>query len=303
MITLGSFALLRPLWLLALPALLLLLRFTRQRDWLLGDWKSAIDPPLLDALLRRKGGAKQSPQHTEVYWSVALIALALSGPAIKSEGDAQFRNLDASLILLDVSRGENLPQAVAAAQLVLAESGARQTGLVLYAGDAYLASPLTEDVAALEALLFAVDARTVPDGGARPDRALALARRLLRDTSAFAGDVTLISDGEGVDPRAHEEAASLAAKGHTLHTLFIASRSVNAADSSRRAAMMALASEGGGLTGDSTRAGSVAAAIAGRRVEHVAQGARRALEWRDYGRWLLLLAAAPLLLCLRAAAS
>jgi Ca-activated chloride channel family protein len=60
--------------------------------------------------------------------------------------------------------------------------------------------------------------------------------------------------------------------------------------------MATLAAQGGGVAGEATRAGDVAAAIAGRRIEHVARDARRALEWRDCGRFLLLLAAAPLLL-------
>lgn len=300
MISAGSFALLRPLWLLVLPALLIALRITRPRDSI-GDWARAIDALLLDVLLRRQGGGNQTSSRAAIYWSVALIALALSGPAMKSSEAVQFRNLDAALILLDVSRGEALPQAVTAAQHVIAGSGARQTGVVLYAGDAYLASPLTDDVAALEALLFAVDARTVPDGGTRPDRALAFARRVLRESSAFASDVVLISDGEGADARASAQAAALAREGHALHTLHVAPQ--GAADPLRRETMSALAAEGGGYSEKASRAEEVASAIARRRIEHVAQGARRTLEWRDCGRWLLLLAAAPILLVLRAGAS
>lgn len=295
MIDLGAFALLRPLWLLALPALLLLLRVTRPRHASLGDWRRAIDAPLLAAMLRRQGAAHRGLGAGPLYWCVALIALALAGPAVKSAETTQFRNLDASLVLLDVSKGENLPQATAAAQMLLENGGARQMGLVLYAGDAYLASPLTDDVAALEALLFAVDDKTVPDGGQRPDRALALARRILLETGAVAGDVALISDGDGVDAQARGEAAALAAGGHALHTFFVASRT--GAEALGQGAMARLAKEGRGVAGD---ARSVAAAIASRVIARVEQGARRALEWRDYGRWLLLLAAAPLLLSFRA---
>jgi Ca-activated chloride channel homolog len=303
MIVVGSLALLRPLWLLVPPALLLLLRVTRRRD-ALGDWRKAFDAPLLAAVLRRQPDVGASHGVALIPWTVALLALALSGPAVKSTDATQFRNLDAALILLDVSREDRLSQAVAAAQLVLADGGARQAGLVLFAGDAYLASPLTDDVDALQALLFVVDGQTVPDGGVRPDRALAYARRVLRRTGALAGDVALISDGDGLDARANAEGAALAAEGHALHTLFVAPHGAGDAHApARRAAMAALATQGHGLAGDAAHAESVVAAIAGRRIEHIAQGARRALEWRDYGRWLLLAAAAPLLLFLRARAS
>ncbi len=180
-------------------------------------------------------------------------------------------------------------------------AGARQTGLLLYAGDAYLASPLTDDAAALEALLFAVDDHTVPDGGARPDRALALARRVLREAGAVAGDVALISGGAGADARTSAQAVTLAAEGHALHTLFVDQRDgAGESGAARRAPMTALAADGRGLAGDAAHAEDVAAAIGVRRISRVAQGVRRALEWRDCGRLLLFLAAAPLLLFLRA---
>ncbi len=304
MIAFGSIALLRPLWLLVLPALLLLLRLTWRRDGALGDWPRAIDAPLLAALLRRQGVDPEASRGSPALWSVALLSLALSGPAIKTQQPTQFRNLDTALILLDVSRGERLPQAAAAAQLVLANGGARQMGLVVFAGDAYLASPLTDDVAALETLLFAVDDQTVPDGGARPDRALAFGRRVLRESGALASDMILISGGEGVDGRAHAQASALAAEGHALHTLFISSHDpAGDVDAGRRATMSTLAREGRGRAGDAARVDDVVAEIGARGAAGVEAGARRALEWRDYGRLLLLLAALPLLLMLRAEAS
>ena len=177
------------------------------------------------------GAAAGASEDRTIVWAVALTALALSGPAIERSDARQFRNLDATLIVLDVSNGGALPQAVAAAQLLLAQSDARQMGLLLYAGDAYLASPMTNDAAALSALLFAVDDHTVPDGGARPARALALARRVLRDAQIVAADVVLVGAGEGVDPATAREASRLGSEGHALHTLFVAG---DARDAPRR---------------------------------------------------------------------
>ena len=299
MIDFGDFALLRPLWLLVLPALALAIVATRRRD-ALGDWRRVVDPTLLAVILRRHAIGGASRRERPLFWSVALIALALCGPAMKTPGAEQFRNLDATLILLDVSRAERLPQAVAAAQLLLERSGARQLGLALYAGDAYLASPLTDDAKALESLLFAIDDTTIPDGGTKPDRALAFARRLLREAEIMSADVALISDGEGLDPRAERLAAALAREGRRLHTLFVSARGgADARDPARRAAMSALAAAGGGRAGDAAHPQEIAEDIAAQGVAHVGRGELRALQWRDYGRFILLLAAAPLLLALR----
>jgi Ca-activated chloride channel family protein len=300
MIELGSFAFLRPWWLLALPALAIALRVTRQRRAGLGDWARAVDPHLLDAMLKRQGAAMGAPRNRAILWAVALVALALSGPAIERGDTKQFRNLDATLIVLDVSNGAGLPQAVAAAQFLLAQSGARQMGLLLYAGDAYLASPLTNDAAALSALLFAVDDHTVPDGGARPERALALARRVLRDAHIIAADVALITAGEGVDAAAAREATRLGAEGHALHTLFVTG---DAPDASRREAELSgLAAAGRGLAGNAAQPDDVASRISGRATAHVSGSALQTLGWRDSGQLVLILAAASLLLYFRGGA-
>ncbi len=304
MIALGSFALLRPWWLTAFPLMAAALLMTRQSHAGLGDWTRAVDAPLLAAMLQRRGAVARAPKDHAILWAIALTALALSGPAIK-RGDAnQFRNLDATLIVLDASNAASsaarLQQAVAAAQLILAQSGARQLGLIVYAGDAYLASPLTDDASALGALLFAVDDHTVPDAGARPDRALSLARRILRDARIVGADVALISTGEGLGPATTREAARLARDGHALHTLFVAGQDpADASDAARWGAMMALAVAGQGIAGDAARPDGVIARISGRAIAHMAGSALQILAWRDFGRFLLFAAAAPLLFCFR----
>lgn len=300
MIVMGSLALLRPYWLLILPVFWLFLKSTRTLDDSLGDWPRAIDPPLLNALMVKRSAIPLGTHQGDIVWTVVLIVLALSGPARREATSSQFRNLDAALIVMNASNTTNLSKVTTAAQIVLSGSGARQTGLVLYAGDAYLASPLTYDLASIEALIFAVDDQTIPDGGARPERALALARDLFRHMKIYAGDVILIGDGTGIDARTQEEARLLATEGHSLHTLFIPS---NAPDDARaaasRAAMMELAGDGHGLAGDAVAAEKIAEAIAQRRIEHVVKGSRQALEWQDLGRFIILLSAIPLFLFLR----
>jgi Ca-activated chloride channel family protein len=301
MIELGAFAFLRPWWLLALPALAIAQRVTRQKHAGLGDWARAVDPHLLTAMLKRQDAAVAGSKDHAIVWAVALTALALSGPAIERCDAKHFRNLDAALIVLDVSNGASLPQAVAAAQLVLVQNGARQMGLLLYAGGAYLASPLTNDAAALSAQLFAVDDHTVPDGGARPGRALALARRVLRDAQIVDADVVLIGAGEGVDAAAAREATRLGAEGHALHTLFVAG---DARDTPlRRTALSGLAAAGGGLAGDAAQPDDVATRISNRAIAHVAGSALQVLGWRDCGQLVLIFAAAPLLFYFRRSAS
>lgn len=297
MITLGSFALLRPWWLLSLPLLWILLRFTRSLNSFLGDWPRVIDPPILEALSAPKHTAPHRSSDIMLAGCIILIALSLSGPATRVASSSQFRNLDSALIVMNISGETNLLETTSAAQIVLRGCGARQTGLVIYAGDAYLASPVTYDLESIEALFFAVDEQIIPDGGARPDRALHLAHHLLRRMNIFAGDVILISDGFGLLPQASDEARSLAADGHSLHTIFIAPSNERSSDVSvLRNASYRLANDGHGLAGDATMAVNIAEAISSRRINHVVYGSRLALEWHDLGRYLILLATLPLVI-------
>lgn len=307
MIVLGAFAVLRPWWLLGLPVVAGLMAFTRARAAGLGDWERAMDTHLLAALKAR--GAAAGSGGGALWTAVAaitLIVLALSGPALRQSAGGALRNLDATLIVLDLSNdataGAQLRQAQTAAQRVLDRAGARQLGLILFAGDAYLAGPLTDDAAATGALLFALDGQTVPDPGNRPARALAMARRVMREAGIIAGDVVLISAGAGLDANASRESAGLRIDGHALHTLYIAhAEATDIPDSTRRSAMAALAIAGGGLGADVAHPGPVLDEMAGRALQHVGAGRLGIPGWLDIGRWLLLAAALPLLALFRRA--
>jgi Ca-activated chloride channel family protein len=305
MIAYGSFALLRPWWLLAAPIVIILFRRMRFKGAGLADWERAVDPPLLAAMLRRGvavGGRR--PHFSAVLWAIVLMALALSGPALKRRDADRFRNLDATLILVDLSNAAveagYLRRAATAAEFVLDAASSKQTGLILYAGDAYLGGSLTDDAAATSTLIFALDDRTVPDPGVRPDRALELARRVLHDAGIIHGDVTLISAGGGVDEEAVRAARALAADGHNLFTLFAPTEgSADKPEAERRAGLARLAEAGHGLSENAARPERVLDAIRGRAVERLGASSVTSLYWRDYGRYVLLLAAIPLLIAFR----
>ena len=309
MIALGAFALLRPWWLLALPLAGVLALLARGKNAGMGDWQRAVDPHLL-AALRQRGAAAAGSGGT--LWAaiaaIIVVGVALSGPALRQSAGSGLRNLDATLIVMDLSNdatsGLQLRRAQSAAQLLLKRAGARQLGLILFAGDAYLAAPLTDDAAATQALLFALDGQTVPDPGNRPARALALARTVLREADIIAGDVVLMSSGAGLDAAAASEAAGLKSDGHALHALYLRhDEATEIPDSIRRSGMAALAAAGGGISADVAGPEAVLAEISGRALQHVGAERLGIPGWLDLGRWLLPAALMPLLLLFRKAAA
>ena len=299
----AGFAILRPIWLIALPAIAICAYCFARRGGTIGAWERAVDPALLGAMARR-GAVLAGKAHSNLPLAAAalFIVLALSGPALERRDAETFRNLDATLIVVDLSHamvdGERLQQSRIAARTIADSAGTRQTGLLVYAGDAYVASTLTTDADALGVTIFALESDTVPDRGNRPERALKLARQTLRDAGVVAADIVLISAGASIDEEAAREAHVLNALGYRLHAVQVGpGREVE-----RRAALSALAAAGGGTATTTFALDGLAAQLRARPVERVGAGDYAVLVWQDVGRFLLIGAAFSTLLLFRKSA-
>lgn len=292
--------LLRPLWLLALPGLLALGWWLLRRRGGLGDWQRVVDPVLLQAM-SALGRVDRSTGRSPLWAmlaAVTVIVVALSGPAIERRETLSYRNLDGVLFVVDVSESvtedARWPQMLTMGRFGLAALGTRPGGLIVFAGDAYVATDMTGDHLQLGQTLSLVEAATVPDGGSRPGRALALAAQLLADAEVIAGDVVLFTDGDGLDAASLAAAARIAGQGARLSLVSLLEPSP---------AFATHASAGGGAVFalDQTEAFS----------DWLGEDARTRLEaqdfpllfWKDMGRYLLLLALVPVLLLFRRSAA
>jgi Ca-activated chloride channel family protein len=302
---LDGVTLLRPLWLLAVPLVLLLAVATRRRGDL-GDWRRAVDPPLLAALTARgavvaagRRGLALSP------WLVAAapIALALAGPAVERRDAAGWRNLDGLVVALDVSRsvaeGGAFDEARFAALQVAEAASGRQAALAVYAGDAYLASAFSTDRAALRPLVAAGLAGSVPDPGSQPVRAIALAAARFTAAGMPGGDLVLVTDGGGIEAATLDAAARFAADGRRLHVVHVPSFMPDGTATGDRGAAARLAVAGGGRFADTADPAAVAAAVAEPASARLSRSGFTTLAWMDLGRTLLALAAMPLLMLFR----
>jgi Ca-activated chloride channel family protein len=217
--------LLRPEWLLAMPALLLLALAIRRSASSPGAWGQAMDPHLM-AAMRRLGRVESRGASAVAFLPVlaaAAIALALTGPAVERRDAAAFRNLDGSILVVDVSPSmvgdPAWPGVVTALRTALAGLGSKPAALVVAAGDAYVAAPLTADSRQVGMTLALIDGETVPDLGSRPALGLAEAVAMLDDAEILRGDVVLATDGGGLGPEALVEARRIADSGARLLVL------------------------------------------------------------------------------------
>ena len=291
----GDLALLRPIWLLAVPLVLLLSVGLRRQAAGLGDWARVIDPAMLAAMraLGRVEVTGTGARGIAGLLVAGIAAVALSGPAVERREAAAFRNLDGVVFVLDVSKsvteGADWIRVQTLGRFGIASLGTRPAGMVVYAGDAYVATDMTADTAQLGITLSLIDADTVPDPGSRPYLGLELALDMLRDSGVLAGDVVLMSDGAGIGPEAIGLAADIAGQGARLSVVV----------PRRDASVDTLAATGGGQVFDLSQIDELAQFLGRSGRERLEQQEYKLLFRADLGRFLLILALVPALLLFR----
>ncbi len=193
----------RPLWLALLPLAVILPLLWRHLRRPSGDWSKICDNHLLRWLSVGDAAAKRSrigPWLAGLMWLIA--ALALAGPSWQKLPDSSFTSNDARVLVLDLSlsmlaedlKPNRLTQAHFKLSDMLDATLEGQTGLVSYAGDAFVVSPLTSDTNTIRNMLPALRPDVIPVSGSRPDRALELAAELLKRSGMARGEILLIAD-------------------------------------------------------------------------------------------------------------
>lgn len=174
----------RPAWLLLWLPLMGLLWIWWQRPQQ-QQWRQWLPPSLATRLL--KGQPTQSRRHPALLSLIGLLlGLALVGPRWPIEAPAHnylqngvvvIQRMAPSLMQRDLAPSR-LIRAQGLLSHLLRERQQGLTGLVLYAGSAHIASPLTRDAHTLEQLLQLVHPSVMPLSGDDPSAAFAQAQRL-----------------------------------------------------------------------------------------------------------------------------
>jgi Ca-activated chloride channel family protein len=307
-----TFHFIRPAWLLAVPVAVLLPLAWRHFRRPSGDWARVCDPHLLRWL--SVGRQSERPGRLGA-WLAALIMLlttvALAGPSWQQLPDVSFSARDARVLVLDLSasmqaedlRPSRLTQARYRLSDMLAETREGQMGLVAYAGDAYVVSPLTSDMNTIANMLPALQPDIIPVAGSRADRGLEFAAELLERAGTTRGEILLVTDS--ADASDAQTAAELARQGITTSVLgvgtadgapipsgagFLADASGNVVIARLDTAALSRVAEAGG--------GRYSVLAAGKDQDspwRAADGSEFSLRddamgerWKDSGPWLVL---------------
>ncbi|EED28243.1 TPR repeat-containing protein [Vibrio sp. 16] len=139
----------------------------------------------------------------------ALIALsgvvaivALSGPSFHALERPSFANTSARVVVMDMSmsmyatdiKPNRLTQARYKVTDLLSHWQEGSTGLVAYAGDAYMVSPMTSDANTIANLVPNLSPELMPYPGANAASGIKLAIEMMQNTGLATGHIVLVTD-------------------------------------------------------------------------------------------------------------
>ncbi|MFQ5580018.1 MAG: VWA domain-containing protein [Nitrospiria bacterium] len=200
----NNFHFLRPAWFMLLPLLVWLLWLYSRRQAASRSWQAACDPALLPHLLI--GDSERPKSRSGSFFTAicgGLVLVALAGPAWKQLEQPVFRDQSALVLVLDLSRSMNATDITPSRLIrarhkvidILKRRREGQTALVIYAADAFVVSPLTQDAATIISQVSALDTTLLPRQGSRLDLALKKSAQLLKQSGSPKGQLLMITDG------------------------------------------------------------------------------------------------------------
>ncbi|MFK5913330.1 MAG: VWA domain-containing protein [Woeseiaceae bacterium] len=217
----------RPEWFYAFIPLalisIILLKLHKQGK----SWTNIIDAKLLPHLLVGQSIKKTSLNSVLVFIVGALVIISLAGPAWEKRPQPVFKDKSALVIALDLSssmdaadiKPSRLTRAKHKIIDILKQRKLGQTALLVYAGSAYVVTPLTDDTATITSLLESLTTDIMPTQGTRTDKALSLAISLLKNADVRQGDILLVTDS--IEQQAKESFQKIS-KQHRISILAVA---------------------------------------------------------------------------------
>lgn len=198
---LGDFHFLRPWYLLLmLPLLGLAWKLWRQNPRL-QSWSAICDPHLLAHLTQSTGGSKRRGALLCLFLSGFLMCISMAGPAWLRLPVPSYRAIQPRILVLDMS--DNMleqdlsPDRLTRAKFKLHDLFSRpdggQFGLVVFTGEPFVVSPLTDDGNTIDSLLETLRPEIMPVGGQQLDTALKKAGELITQAGFSTGQILVLT--------------------------------------------------------------------------------------------------------------
>ncbi|MDD1615167.1 MAG: uncharacterized protein CG439_245 [Methylococcaceae bacterium NSP1-2] len=204
---LADFHFIRPYWLLAiLPAVIVVVLMMRNK-LSRGNWSACCDAELLPFLLQEKVVNQSRVWLSLGFIATLLVIVALAGPTWQRLPSPVFRNDAALVIALNLSPSMDAadikPSRLTIARYkiadILKQRKDGQTALLVYSGDAFTVTPLTDDTNTIDSQLAALTTDIMPSQGNNTAAVLEKAEALFKQSGLQNGQILLITDAIDLD--------------------------------------------------------------------------------------------------------
>jgi Ca-activated chloride channel family protein len=221
----------RPEWLLAIPVVIVVAVLLARRQLGAGHWRGVVDAELMPHVLSRTASSSGDRRWWLFGIAGVVAAVALAGPAWERIDQPVFREDQALVVALDLSRSMDAqdvePSRLSRARLkilsMLERRKSGQTALVVYTANAFTVTPLTDDTDTIAALVNSLSTDIMPSRGSYPEVGIRKGQALLEQAEVGYGEVLLITDG-GSSPAAEKAARDLVDAGFALSVLGVGTR-------------------------------------------------------------------------------
>lgn len=181
---------------------------------------------LLDKLTESVSPGRRKLKRALFLLAVFSLFVALARPQVGFRWEEVKRKGIDIMLALDTSKSmlarDVVPDRLERSKLgitdFIGKLGGDRVGLIPFAGEAFLTTPLTLDYGAFFESLNAIDTTTIPRGGTNLAAAIREADRAFVD-QAKQKILVLITDGEDLEGEALTAAKEAAASGITIHTV------------------------------------------------------------------------------------
>jgi Ca-activated chloride channel homolog len=226
-----SFHFLRPAWgFSVIPAIIFMIIFIKYQIKQ-NAWDSVCDKHLLPYLL--EGGYARKIAFSWIFLLSVILLLAIiamMGPTFSYEKVPLIQKSIHRIILIDLSdnamsadlKPSRLMREKYKLQDILHFSKEGDLGLIAYAGEAYVVSPLTSDPDIILGFINELSVEIMPVAGNNLSDALKLSRQLFQQAKVNQGEVIVLSSGL-VDEHAASTAKALYESGYTVSIIGFAS--------------------------------------------------------------------------------
>jgi Ca-activated chloride channel family protein len=207
MSSLADFHFIRPYWLLALVPFVFIVILLVKNKLGSSNWSSVCDADLLPYLLQEKAVNQSRWPITTIAIAVLLAISALAGPTWQRIPSPVFRNDSALVIALNLSKSMDAedikPSRLIRARYkiadILQQRTDGQTALLVYAGDAFTVTPLTDDTETIINQLPALTTDIMPIEGNNTKLVLEKAVELFNQSGLQKGQILLVTDNVDLD--------------------------------------------------------------------------------------------------------